>query len=341
MFKKYRIPLFFAALLFFWLAFGSQLLNDLALRLLPVDRLPPGLEGRLFYTQLFDGIWQLDVSSGEVTQWWQPPEGGLVTGIAASPDGSQLAIAYAPPAEEGFQIGTTDLYLSPSDTPDLNPLLVRENRNESFRNPAWSPDGTQILYSHLRPNLNDDGQTVGVNLNAEIIVSEVGSTPMLLVEGAEHPALSPNAEQLVYLSFDLFSNSRGIWVADADGSNPRQILPENSFAAVTAPRFSPDGSNVVFSGSGDFQEQQALTPNLLGVSVAKAHGEPWDIWQIALADGVMTKLTTTTLDGPWLSWSPGGEHLAVIAAEGIYVQENERFFRLTQVSNEGEITWSR
>ncbi len=339
--KKYRLPLIFAGLLLLWLTFGAQFLNDLAIRLLPIDRLPPGLEGRLFYTQLFDGIWQVDVSSGEVSQWWQPPEGGLVTGIAASPDGSQFAIAYAPPADEGFQIGTTDLYLSSSGAPDLQTLLVRENRNESYRNPFWSPDGASLIYSHLRPNLNEAGQTVGINLNVEKITIESESEPVILVQGAEHPALSPDGTQLVYLNFDLFASVQGVWVADADGSNPRQYLPGDAFAAVASPRFSPDGQSIVVSGSGDLQRQAARIPDLLGVGVAEAHGLPWDIWQVSLDDGKLTKLTDSPLDGPWISWSPDGQHMAVLAAEGVYVRQDSRFFRLTEVINEGEITWAR
>jgi Tol biopolymer transport system component len=161
------------------------------------------------------------------------------------------------------------------------------------------------------------------------------------VQGAEQPALSPDGTLLVYLNYDALSSSKGVWIADSSGVNPRQYLPADSFYAVASPRFSPDGQSIVISGSGDFSGQQAHAPDLAGVGVAQAHGLPWNIWQIALADSEMTQLTTSTLDGPWITWSPDRQYMAVLAAEGVYVRENDRFFRVAQVTSEGEITWVR
>ncbi len=146
MIRRYRLPIFFGLLLLLWLVFGSQILFQVNQLLTPVQTAPP-LDGRLYYTQNFDGIWQVDMSSGALTHWWTPPDGGMVTGIAASPDGARLAIAYAPPAAEGYQIGTTDLYLSPADTPDLQPLFVREDRDE-FLSDAVLVAGWAALVLH-------------------------------------------------------------------------------------------------------------------------------------------------------------------------------------------------
>ena len=335
--KKYRFTLLFAGLLVIWLAAGPQIIQRLANQLMFADGLPAGvtLNGTLYYTQGFDGIWQVDMRSGSVGQWWQPSDGGLVTGIAASPDGSHLAIAYAPPAEEGFQTGTTDLYLSPVGAPDLQPVRVREMRNESYRNPAWSPDGAWLYYSHLRPLLDDSGTATGIQLQIERLRAEqTDSAPEVVLEGAEQPALSPDGTEIVFLKYDTRTYAQALWVAQVDGSQPRMLVPDGMFQALASPRFTTDGEGVLFSASGEQQSQAVHN------GVVRAHGAPWDIWRTPLENTAFTKLTPNTLDGPWTAWSPEGQQMAVLAAEGVFLVHDSQFYRLAESLSEGEITWA-
>lgn len=334
--KRYRFTIFIGLLLLLWLAFGSQILHQVGILLAPIDA-APSLPGRLLYTQGFEGVWQVDMETGEVSQWWLPPEGGFVTGIAASPDGSQLALAYAPPNEEGFQVGTTDLYLSPSDTPDPQPLFVREERNESYRNPFWSPDGQQLYFSHVTLVRNDEGETTAVRLNSERVDLDTNET-QVMVENAEQYVLSPDAGLAAYLQFDPVSYGESIWLSASDGSNAQEVLPVGAFSDINNVRFTPDGSALVFGGSGDFLGD----PERLAVDgVAQAHGLPWHIWQIDLDGGNMRQLTETTLDGPWIAWQPDGSAMALIAAEGVFLRHEGSVYRLATTSTEGEITWTR
>jgi hypothetical protein len=102
-------------------------------------------------------------------------------------------------------------------------------------------------------------------------------------------------------------------------------------------RFTPDAAALVFSGSGDYQGD----PERLAFSgIARAHGLPWDVWQIGLDGGDMVKLTETPLDGPWITWEPGGEAMAILAAEGIFLRYDGRVYRLASTGTEGEITWA-
>ena len=341
--KRYRIPIILAVLLVVWLAFGSRIIDLVTSRLWYSEGLPAGvtLEGRLFYTQGFEGIWQVDMRTGEASQWWQPPDGGLVKGVAASPDGSQLAIVYAPPAEEGFQIGTTDLFISPIDAPDLQPLLVREFRNESFRYATWSPDGEWIYYAHQNPLLNDEGGVTGFDLTGERIAANSADvqTPEVVLEDVEQLALSPDGQQIAYLQLDTVTYDQGLWIVNHDGADSRELVAPGTYRLMSSPIFSPDGASVLFSASAI--EEGGVVSGNGGLQVAQAHGGPWNIWQITLDDGTMTSLTPETLDGPWTTWSPDANALAVIAAEGVFLVHEDRFYHLTDVTTEGEIAWAR
>ena len=127
-------------------------------------------------------------------------------------------------------------------------------------------------------------------------------------------------------------------LARSDGSDARELVPATVFRSLASPRFTPDGSALVFSASGTRQDQDALVQQ--GAGVVLAHGDPWHIWQLTLADGELTRLTDVPLDGPALAWSPGGEALAVLAAEGLYLRARERMWRLVAVSAEGGLSWA-
>ena len=134
---RWRGPLIAAILLIVWLAFGPDLVNWAGLLLLRLDGPPPGLEleGQLYYTQGFNGLWRHDLRTGTSERWWLPEAGSLVSGVAAAPDGSQLALAWAMPGTGGFQPGTTDLWLTSIPKIEPRPLLTRADSLESWRDP--------------------------------------------------------------------------------------------------------------------------------------------------------------------------------------------------------------
>lgn len=330
--KKYRWTLLFGFLLLLWLAFGPQLIQrftDPSLAF--VDGLPAGvpLEGSLYYTQAFEGIKRVDLSSGAVSSWWQPPEGGLVTGLAASPDGAMLAVSYAPPAEEGYQTGTTNLYLTPINQPDLQPLFVRETRDESFRDPAWSADGEWLYYSHLQPPTGSSG----VQLNVERVRLEDVAESEVVLQGAEQAVVSPDNSYIAYLKFDTRTYARDLVLAKLDGSDAQTLVASGVFAALAGPLFTPDSRSVIFSASGEMSGGQA--------GMVRAHGQPWNIWKSSPEKADLTRLTPTTLDGPAVAWLPDGQSMAIIAAEGVFIVYDNQFYRLAQVNSEGRIAWAQ
>ena len=257
--KRYKWTVGFALMFLGWILFGPSLLEQV-LNSAPVqDDIIAGvpddanLSGRLLYTQDLNGILQFDLETETSSVFWEPEDDGIVNGLALSPDGTQLIVAYAPPVSGGL-IGNADLYLMDIATQELIPFLMRENTAESYRNPYWSPDGEWVYFTHYMPIVNDSGATVGITLNVERVSSTGEGRIQLMAQGAEQPALSPDGTQLAYLGYDTSTYQASVWIAGASGDDPFEVIPAGTFAILGSPRFSPDGGQVCFSASGDIQD---------------------------------------------------------------------------------------
>ena len=335
-----RRPLVAAALLLLWLTFGQGLVRQLGLMLMRLDGPPPvaGLGGQIFYAQGFDGLWRYDLNSGENGRWWSPPAGSLVSGVAVSPDARQLAIAWAPPAGQGFQQGTTDLWLTSLPDPAPVPLLTRTDTLESWRDPFWSPDGLWLLVTHQQALRDTGGEPQSISITVKRVALDGAREPTL--EDAEQAALSKDGSQLTWLGLNTETWGQALMHARADGSAAVELVAEGAFGALASPRFTKDGNFIVFSASGARQTPAAT--NRVNPGRVRAHGDPWHIWQVDLASGELTRLTEQSLDGPMLAWSPTHDDvLAVLAAEGVFLRAQGRLWRVATSSAEGGLTWAR
>jgi dipeptidyl aminopeptidase/acylaminoacyl peptidase len=129
----------------------------------------------------------------------------------------------------------------------------------------------------------------------------------LLVRSAEHPAYSADGSKLAYAALDerFHSDSVGIYVADANGGNPRMVA---AGPAVYWPTWSPDGSLIAF-------ERLDVT-----------NGRGWEV-VVAKADGTGEHIVASGLafpqgPSPVVSWSPGGRLLAFYKGDRSLVVAN-------------------
>lgn len=302
-----------------------------------------GLQGRLVYSQAQDGLWQVNLETGKITQLWKLGEGAQLFGVAVAPDGQDIAVAYSPP-NDATAIPRADLYLLNGDGTSPQLLMEHTGLYESFDYPTWSPDGQWLYYTRSDVFVNED-QTFGdVIINIERIPAG-GGQPEVVISNAEQPSISADGSRIAYLKFDLESYTRSIWVAKIDGSDPVQLLADSRFFDVASPRFSPDGQLVAFAGSGPLQpasavpgsslalgpesqpawppaEHRGLLDWLFGAHPAYAHGLPWDFYTLPVTGGEPTKLTNWGTDGAVLSWSPFGDQMAFLHIGGLYVKSS-------------------
>ena len=164
----------------------------------------------------------------------------------------------------------------------------------------WSPDGSALVAS--APGTGDE--------QAHVLRSDgTGSRELELPDGyIVDASWRPDGRHIAIVSEQNVGTTaqpiggRGLYLADADGSNLRQLIrPE---ARVSGHDWSPDGKHLAFmstevpDGDGD-----------LGISIA-------DIDE----DGELTALHRLPLDpessNGRLKWSPDGSQLAVLTTKG-------------------------
>ncbi len=151
--------------------------------------------------------------------------------------------------------------------------------------PAWSPDGSQLLFASDRYGSfdiflhTDEGEPLNLTNNAN--ADDV------------HPAWSPDGQKII------FSSNRGstgyfqIYIMNLDGSNVQQVgvVPGNN---AMYPRFSPNGQKIAY------MRASVLAP------LCEWN---WDVW-VMDADGSNQQQITTALGADlYPEWSPDGSEI--------------------------------
>lgn len=114
--------------------------------------------------------------------------------------------------------------------------------------PVCSPDGGTVLFVRSRqPHVKlEPGDVFGMFIDGDIWAVDLASgKETKLVENGFNPDYSPDGKRI---AFDAsWVGPRRIWLVDSHGHNPQQITSDTSEGvAHVRPRWSPDGSKIVF-----------------------------------------------------------------------------------------------
>ena len=120
--------------------------------------------------------------------------------------------------------------------------------------PAWSPDGSQIVYSGEKIG----GQNI-MRMNADG-TGQVPLTSTLFPLTNGEPVWSPDGTKIAFTSSRAELGRNEIWVMNADGTNPVRLTvnvqlsgtPSNPVYGMDfGPAWSPDGTKIAFYSSRD------------------------------------------------------------------------------------------
>jgi Tol biopolymer transport system component len=278
------------------------------------------LSGSLVFLQLDPGrqnLMQFDLATGEARTLFAVPANGWLSQMDVSPDGSQIVLAYAPPpAGDDAQFGYSTLYLTLADgATEPRPLIDRASPEEIYFNPVWAPDSRTIYYSHVVPEGGDSFDYSVTLEQLDIVSGEVE----VITENAIWPRVSPDGSRIVYVTSDPQTLENDLVVADAGGANTRHFVLPESFTAIDAPLFSPDGEWLYFSAvTEEPVAGLSWVDRLLGVQTAAAHDVPSDWWRIRLTGGTPERLTTLNKIGLYGDFSPNGQAMAFASITGLY-----------------------
>ncbi|MAU01291.1 MAG: hypothetical protein CL608_29470 [Anaerolineaceae bacterium] len=299
--------------------------------------------GALFYIlqePRRQALMRYDFASGSSQTLFEVPENAWLSHMAASPDGSQIAMTYAPsPGENEIQFGYSSLYLLLADGRSEPRLLIeRTAEQEVFFNPTWTPDGQQLYYSHVTP-LDEAAFTFRTTLERlDLASGEVTA----VAENGIWPRVSPDGRSLAYVSIDQDSLLAELIVAEPDGRNPTVLVTRDRFMTLDAPLFSADGQWLYFSAVAEQTSSTTWWERLLGVEVASAHNLPSRWWRLPITGGEPEPITTEARVGQYGVLAPDGRSLAFSSQSGIFLMQPDgrEVRQLLELSAADSLSWT-
>ena len=162
--------------------------------------------------------------------------------------------------------------------------------------PAWSPDGATIAYTHSHIDTEDRNDIL-----PEIrTIPAAGGQPTTLIREAQSPAWSPDGSRLAFAGIrdrnETICTSDECWYAGeiytaaADGSDQRRLTDNKGDDAN--PRWSPDGSRILFSSDRNLPSRGGIWH------------ETEEIYSVAPDGSCLTWLTNGTPESTHPAWRP-------------------------------------
>ena len=299
--------------------------------------------GSLFYIlqePRRQALMRYDFAGGSSQTLFEVPENGWLSHIAASPDGSQIALTYAPsPGENEIQFGYSSLYLLLADGRSQPRLLVeRTAEQEVFFNPTWSPDGQQLYFSHVSP-LDEEAFTFNTTLERLNLASGELTT---VAENGIWPRVSPNGRSLAYVHIDQDSLAAELVLAERDGSSPIVLVPRDRFMTLDAPFFSADGQWLYFSAVAAQTGSANWWERLLGIEVVSAPNLTSRWWRLPVTGGEPAPVTEEARVGQYGALSPDGRSIAFSSQSGIFLMQPDgsELRQLLDLSAADSLSWT-
>jgi dipeptidyl aminopeptidase/acylaminoacyl peptidase len=203
--------------------------------------------------------------------------------------------------------------------------LSHDARSEFWRvgsAAAFSPDGRTLLFT----------RSDGHGRFSLWTMPSTGGSSRLLLQDAAYGAYSPDGSTIAYQrtgqggAGGMWPEHLGVWLADADGSDPVPLSTDAFTVAPLAwkhagPTWSPDGSQIAFSPGGDGAVQVL---DVTSREVARLDARGWASWRdddSIIVEGFglpVPAFTLSDLSGIWLHPLGADPQLLTITPYGRY-----------------------
>lgn len=254
--------------------------------------------GKIVFTEGYDADSEIYVRNVDGSSLTRLTNNSVFDGEPAwSPDGKRIVFSSGhDTTSAAFDrwVYVDEIYVINPDGSNLTRLIDNGDQVDDNR-PAWTPDGTKILFHSDRDEFQKY-QTYIMDADGANQLPFVEALPGLAKVEPLPPQpwyirnWFPDDSKIVFTA-KAGDQSLENYVMDADGSNLTLILDNPSF--IMGLSWSPDGSKIAVTGTVGDQP--------LGIYVMDADGT------------IKTRITTFSLESP--SWSPGGSKIAFSAAE--------------------------
>jgi serine/threonine protein kinase/Tol biopolymer transport system component len=201
---------------------------------------------------------------------------------AYSPDGRQIAFRSERDGGGIFLIGATG-------------ESVRRLTDFGY-NPAWSPDGTDIL---VATETAKDPRERSRNSQVWRVEAATGRRRLILKGDAVQPSWSPNGRRIAYWSVPSESAKRIVWTSTAEGRDPVPLTDDQHLN--WNPVWSPDGRHLYFASD------RSGSMNLWRLPIDQSTGR---------AKGEAEPLSTPSQWSALLSLSPDGRRILYSTRHG-------------------------
>jgi len=270
----------------------------------------------------------LDAMGNATNIWIENPDGSGATPLtnltavnadstspAWSPNGSRIAYTSFRVLNGTDAAGATgNIWVMNADGSGQTALTKLSATLANSLNPAWSPDGSKIIFTSERAL--DGSDAIGAAVYIWVMNADGSSpTPLtrLITTNSKNPTWSPDGSKIAFQSARALdgsdaantNNVLNIWVINADGSGLAPLTKLSApFADSLNPAWSPDGTRIAFESVGALDGSDAANTNLDS-----------NIW-VMKADG-SSRSPATTLTAAFIasavpahpSWSPDGSRI--------------------------------
>lgn len=242
-----------------------------------------------------------------------------------------FALTAQPDPKRGFG---SDIYTVNLDGTALRAVVQHESDNVFYASPRFDPTGN-VLYFHRRAALIVNGSFAGNDDAIERLDLRTGERKRIVKDAAD-PAISPDGRTLVYVHLKD-GQVDALWRADVDGSNPTPLLKtKDAFWYLQAPRFAPNGCEIVFSAAGHTVSRGTSGGKLAHLNI------PSDLF-LAPCDGSGIKSVGQTGDDVVPAWSPDGSRIAYVGQGGFFILDVKALTARTVAQSQdfffGDLVW--